>query len=397
MSRNRLCRRLLVPLKTNSGLKLGILFVGLCLAGACAVFLIENGRNEGFTSLFDSIYWSLVTVATVGYGDIIPESTSSRIIAMGMMVVGIAIMGTVTGRIASFLMERQMNEEKGLLDYSRMQSHFLICGWKREMSMVLAEVFTRNPSLNPSEMILLGKPPQEEIDSLRRDTRFKGIRYVHGDFIEERDLIRAGARGATRALVLADFCTEGDLQQIDSKTVMAVMSLKNLNRKAYVCAELLDTKFQKYLKLSHCDEILLSRDFSRSMLASASLGIGLSHVVNALTSTSNGAALEIIDIPDAFIGKSYREVTQELKKRGKYLVLGLLENTGNVTERKREALREAQKNPDISALVPDLRSVKTLVANEPIINPPLEYHVKRFSRAIAISGSTVTATQQVTS
>jgi voltage-gated potassium channel len=53
--------------------------------------------------------------------------------------------------------------------------------------------------------------------------------------------------------------------------------------------------------------------------------------------------------------------------------------------RKREALKEAQMNPDISKLIPDLRSVKTISANDPIINPPRDYIVNKYSRAIIIT------------
>ncbi len=68
-------------------------------------------------------------------------------------------------------------------------------------------------------------------------------------------------------------------------------------------------------------------------------------------------------------------------------MIGLLENTGNFFQRKKEAIREAQKTPDISTLVDNLKTVKSLVANLPMINPRTDYIIKKYSRAIIIEGS----------
>jgi voltage-gated potassium channel len=344
-----------------------------------------------FPTYFDSLYYMMVTIATVGYGDKVPITFSGRLVAMAMMVFGVALLGTITGRIASFLMERQMKEENGLLSFERLKEHFVICGWKREMNHVLYEILANHPSLDSSMIVLINKASHEDMDTLRNDPLLKGVHYVHGDFIEERDLVRAGIKTAARVLVVSDYLTEGNLQQIDSKTVMAVMTIKNLNRKAYVCAEILDTKFEKYLQISHCDEILLSRQFSRSMLAFASIGVGMSHIVRSLLTKESGARIETLAFPDSFVGKTYGELCAFAASGKKGILIGILENTGNIVSRKQEALREAQKNPNIAQIIPELKTVKTLTANNPVINPPVDYQIKKHSVGIVIAGSTVCA------
>ncbi len=66
------------------------------------------------------------------------------------------------------------------------------------------------------------------------------------------------------------------------------------------------------------------------------------------------------------------------------ILIGVLENTGNIFQRKREALQEAQKTPDISRLVSNLQEVKELRGNLPVFNPEPDYEIKSFSRAILI-------------
>ena len=387
--------RLQSLLRSIAGIRLILIFAAVLLLSSLLVYFIERGRNNGFTTIFDSIWWTIVTVSTVGYGDRFPVSTLGRLIAILIMFLGVGVMGIVTGRIASFLLERQMKEEKGLLNYDRLRGHFIICGWKREMGLLLIEMLDNNPVLEPRLIVLINKASPGEISQLRSDERLKDIRYVNGDFIEERDLIRAGVREASRILVLADHYTEGNLQQIDSKTVMTVMSVKNLNKTAYVCAELLDNKFEKYLRLSHCDEVLLSREFSRSMLVSAAQGAGTSHVIFSLLAQESGARITTIDLPGSLTGATYDAVRRFCTEQHRHLLIGLLENTGNLIARKSEALRETQKNPDIEQIITDLRSIKELAANVPVINPPDDYPVRKYTRGIVICGTTTSETAPV--
>ncbi|MBD3241374.1 MAG: transporter [Chitinivibrionales bacterium] len=379
-------RRLRISRRHVQGLRVLAIFFALLLLSSALVFIAEKRVNGGFDSFFDSLWWTIVTISTVGYGDRVPNTLAGRMVAIGTMIVGVATMWVVTGRVASFILERQMKAEKGLLGFSTMKRHFIICGWKQEMNEVLQAILASNPEVRADDVVLLNKAPQEEIDAVRNDARFEGIRLVHGDFMEERDLQRAGIKHAAKVLVLADYHTPGNLQQLDSKTVMAVMTIKSLNRRAYVCAELLDTKFEKYLQLSHCEEILLSRDFSRAMLASASSGTGLTHVIRELLGKDEGGWVETQAVPLALVGKTYGELKAHFEQRDGAQLIGLLENTGNINDRKREALAAAQKNPDISKLIPDLKAIKTLAANRPVINPPSDYTVQQYCRGIVIRG-----------
>jgi voltage-gated potassium channel len=381
--------RVCVTLRSNPGFKVVAVFILLLFISSLLVFAIENTRNEGFDSLFDSLWWTIVTISTVGYGDRFPTSLAGRIMAISTIFLGVAMMGMVTGRIASFLMERQMNEEKGLLNYEKMRDHFILCGWKLEMNLYIHEILKLDPSLTPLQIIIVAKPNQEDINAVRSEPALKGIKYVNGEYIEEKNLIRAGIKKARRVLVVADCYTKGTLQQIDAKTITAVMTIKNLNKKAFVCAEILDAKFEKYLKMAHCDEVYLAREFSRAMLVSASSATGLSHVIRCLLTPEDGVEIITQDFPADFSGRTYRELRDYFNKKNRTQLIGLLENTGNIKLRKKEALQDAQKNPDISRIIDDLKTVKALSANDPVINPADNYIIKKYCKAIVIEGTSV--------
>jgi voltage-gated potassium channel len=77
------------------------------LVASLAVLEAERGHEGANIKTYsDALWWSATTVTTVGYGDRFPVTSSGRLIAAGLMVGGIALLGTVTATFASYLVER---------------------------------------------------------------------------------------------------------------------------------------------------------------------------------------------------------------------------------------------------------------------------------------------------
>lgn len=75
----------------------------ITVVGATLVWLMERDSNPAFVSLSESIWWAIVTVTTVGYGDITPITPTGRFIAAGLMVTGIGTIGLLASTLASAL------------------------------------------------------------------------------------------------------------------------------------------------------------------------------------------------------------------------------------------------------------------------------------------------------
>ena len=151
-------------------------------------------------------------------------------------------------------------------------------------------------------------------------------------------------------------------------------------------AELLDRKYEAYLRQASCDEIVFSDELKRSLLASATATSGMSNIVSRLLA-QNGEARSLLteEIEGRFHGRPYRELrAYYVEGQTGRLLLGLLENTGSPHSMKIEALREAQKTSDVSRLVSNLQSVKGLSINKPVLVPSDDYLVQRHSRAIVL-------------
>lgn len=77
----------------------------LSVAVTCSIWLyaVESETNEAVTSPLDALWWGIVTLTTVGYGDVYPRTTEGRIAAMVLMVLGISLYSAITATVTSIL------------------------------------------------------------------------------------------------------------------------------------------------------------------------------------------------------------------------------------------------------------------------------------------------------
>lgn len=371
-------------IRKNTTFQIGLFFILVCIIGTIGIYFTERGKNDGINGFFDTIWYTIVTISTVGYGDISPVTVNGKLLGFFLILFGVAITGSITANIASFLVSRELKESKGMSTFNKISGHYLICGYKKNLRDIIINILRLNPHLDPDKVVLINKADPDTIQNLRSDKDLMAIKYVNGEHIDENTLIRANVSEASTALILEDELNDSTAQERDAQTVLALMTMKNINKNLYVIAEILDKRFEKHLRIYGCDEILLTQEHSRIMLANASTASGLSHIINDLTSVNSGSRVTTEVIPSTYIGKTYAELADSFKNKNQTLVLGLLENTGNINARKKEALLEAQKTPNVTALVENLRSVKGLESNKPVLNPPNDYLIKKNTLAILI-------------
>lgn len=100
-------RRAGVSLRGRIGMYLASASAVVVVVAALAVLDSERGvPGSQLDNFADALWWAVVSVTTVGYGDIAPVTASGRIIAAGLMICGIGLLGTITGMLASWMVEK---------------------------------------------------------------------------------------------------------------------------------------------------------------------------------------------------------------------------------------------------------------------------------------------------
>lgn len=82
--------------------RVAIVAVSVMITGAVVAYYVEHPVNPEFATFGDSLWWAIVTLTTVGYGDIVPVTTTGRIAAIMIMLTGVAVLGLLAGTLASF-------------------------------------------------------------------------------------------------------------------------------------------------------------------------------------------------------------------------------------------------------------------------------------------------------
>lgn len=366
---------------------ISFLLVFFILSAELVLFFdIKSKDPNNIKNLWDAMWWSWVTITTTGYGDYTPKSVMGRLVAMFTMITGVVFVGIVTGRIASFLVEKALIERRGLMDLSKLKHHFVICGWKKNMEKVLADILFLNAGLSADLLVVIANIAPEAIELFQQQNPdLSDVNILRGEHYNENMLNRANVKNARKILILSDESEAISPTEADSRTVIAAMTLNKIVRSVPICAELLDKKFEPYLLNAHVDEIIYSNEYSRALVANASASTGIAKVLNVLLDTQSQNILCARPIPAQYIGKPFKDLRDGIEDTQHCIVLGLLENIGNFYDRKREALKEAQKTPDISKLVRNLASVKEMENNRPHLNPPEDYSVPENAHVILIT------------
>jgi voltage-gated potassium channel len=75
----------------------------LTLAGGVGAWLVDR---KDFDGVGDALWWAMQTVTTVGYGDVVPEHVTGRLIGVALMLQGIALLTVITASVTAVLIEQ---------------------------------------------------------------------------------------------------------------------------------------------------------------------------------------------------------------------------------------------------------------------------------------------------
>ena len=270
--------------------------IALLIVGGTAGLAYFEGR-----SVPDALWWSIVTLTTVGFGDISPVSLGGRLIGVVLMFFGIGVLGMFTATIAGVFVEQRMRKDRGMGSYD-FEGHIILCGWNGRMKEILADLRADARSADKDIALVA----DIDVKPLADDR----LHFVRGDVTEE-NLTRAGLEKAATVVIVGDRSL--DYSARDAKTVLSTLTVKSFNPKVYAIVELATEANVRHCQQARADEIVVGAELCSRVMSTAAHDHGISTVLRELLSARDGQDLVIEPVPSALAGRPFFDVFSALK------------------------------------------------------------------------------------
>lgn len=240
-----------------------LIFIGLLLALSSVGFYFVELRPAGHDDFLSAVWWAVVTLTTVGYGDIVPQSGIGRLFGLLVMVSGIGMVSTLTGNLASLLVERKAKQRKGLLKV-KLSGHIMILGWN-SYAPTLIKTLAGGGALERSEVALVNTLSTEERENLAYLLELGDkLHFVYGDPALESVIGRASPGTARTAYVLSSMDLEP--KDADQQSLYAVLTLRSMAPKLPIYSECLLERNREHLMRAGVNEIIIRGEVSSLIL-----------------------------------------------------------------------------------------------------------------------------------
>jgi voltage-gated potassium channel len=359
---------------------------GIIFFGAVGLYLLDGYyRGKGTAGILDTLWWALVTITTVGYGDVVPHSTLGRIVGLILMLSGVVLVSLFTATIASIFVERKIKEGEGL-ESLKEKNQIVICGWNQNGEKVIEGMLIHDKN-SSYPIVLVNELDKDAVDSIQYKYRERDIHFIRGNFVKEDVLARANIIRAKAVIMLADISHGHLLEKADERTIFGAMAIKSMAPKVRICAELINQENKEYLLRANVDEIVIRGESNGSLLASASIEPGFLSMIKSLIDNEDDNKLWGVEIPSKYVERPCRELSQYFKERWQGLLIALLR------ERKGIQLEDILSH-DVTAIDEFIKrkfeeSGKEFFGRtekiDIIINPPDDFLIEAHDRAVVIA------------
>ncbi|XP_055617646.1 calcium-activated potassium channel slowpoke isoform X5 [Toxorhynchites rutilus septentrionalis] len=242
-------------LKTSSSIRLAQLvsiFISVWLTAAGIIHLLENSgdplefNNSQQLSYWTCVYFLIVTMSTVGYGDVYCETVLGRTFLVFFLLVGLAMFASSIPEIIELV--GSGSKYGGELKREQGKRHIVVCGHitYESVSHFLKDFLHEDREDVDVEVVFLHrKPPDLELEGLFK-RHFTTVEFFQGTIMSPIDLQRVKVHEADACLVLANkYCQDPDAE--DAANIMRVISIKNYSDDIRVIIQLMQYHNKAYL------------------------------------------------------------------------------------------------------------------------------------------------------
>ena len=253
-------------------------------------------------SFFKAFYWAVTTATTVGYGDITPTNDIGRVIAMGLMIVGIGVLGLFLATVSSIMFDFKIGRIFGTMESHLFNEHIVILGYSSLIKSSLKDI------LEAKENVTL----IADIDKAPEDN--SRLVFIKGNITDEKTLSKAH-------IEKAKFCIISD--EDDSNSLIAGINVRANDKNIYIIALIFKKEIEKAFKEIGINEIFSSGSFSSRVLVKSIEFKGVSKFFNQLLDENFKEGLIEKDVPEKLADKEFFDVIKYFKEKTDEITVGI--------------------------------------------------------------------------
>uniref|UniRef100_A0A8C1FG87 Potassium sodium-activated channel subfamily T member 1b n=1 Tax=Cyprinus carpio carpio TaxID=630221 RepID=A0A8C1FG87_CYPCA len=261
----------------------------LCLVftGACGIQHLERAGKS--LTLFDALYFCIVTFSTVGYGDVTPRIWPSQLLVVIMICVALVVLPLQFEELAYLWMERQKSGGNYSRHRAQTEKHVVLCvtSLKIDLLMDFLNEFYAHPRLQDYYVVILC--PSEMDIQVRRILQIplwsQRVIYLQGSALKDQDLMRAKMDDAEACFILSSR-NEVDRTAADHQTILRAWAVKDFAPNCPLYVQILKPENKFHVKFA--DHVVCEEEFKYAMLALNCVCPATSTLVTLLVHTSRG-------------------------------------------------------------------------------------------------------------
>ncbi|MEC9070052.1 MAG: NAD-binding protein [SAR324 cluster bacterium] len=272
--------------------------------------LADDGENK-FSSLFNSLWWTVVTFTTVGYGDMSPVTFPGRMFTFLVMAAGLINFSIIVSLVTDKFQQFRSGRERGL-DSLKMKDHILICS---DDPTWMQEIISHNQQYLKGDKVALISP---SVEHPLLATSKNNLKWVSGDSFDLNVLRKANAAKAKIAYVYF---------KDNSYSLMTVLQLETLSEgKIVTQAQYVGREFRKYFEDVGCDHALDPYDLYVPLMLLAFHSQGAPEWIKEVVNGSHGYIIAARKPEPFHIGSTWLELIKKKKQENGVMPLAVVIN-----------------------------------------------------------------------
>ncbi|NGX85228.1 potassium channel protein [Aequorivita sp. KMM 9714] len=232
-------------------------------------------------SWIDALYMTVITITTVGYGEVMPLNPQEKVFVSLFIISSIFIVGYAISVITEYIISKNMGhfrEKKVLKKLKAMQNHIIVCGYGRNGKQAAQKLLAYN-----KPFVIIEKD-EEVIDRFSNEK----ILFVLGDAIEDDVLLKAGIEKASTLI-----CATPN----DADNLFMVLSARQMNKNLKIISRASEETSYKKLKLAGADNVIMPDKIGGDHMASLVVVPDLVEFLDNLTVSGEQDSINVEQIP----------------------------------------------------------------------------------------------------